>query len=269
VAQNGILATFEVDCQPPLGLISIDTDLASPKALLRQLRESEMARMELSRRMINAQEADRIRISRELHDDIGQSLAVLKVQMLRGVEPPYGEDPTRLADLEEFAGRLDAIISKVSRLSHGLHSSALEFLGLSAATKSHCVECAQQLGFPIRCYCEGVPGDLDKTVALAFFRILQEGIHNALKHSQATNMQVKLIGANRELRLEISDDGVGFAVEAERRGTGLGLISMRERACLIGGQCEVCSSPGKGTRIVVRAPIPPRRLDTHAELASR
>jgi signal transduction histidine kinase len=260
LVQNGVLATWEVDRKPPRGLIAIDSNVTASKTLRRQLKESEMARIELSRRMINAQEADRIRISRELHDDIGQSLAVLKIQMLRGTEPTSGESQSRLGNLDEFAGRLDAIITKVSRLSHNLHSSALEFLGLSAAATSHCDECSQQLGFPIRFHCEGIPGDLDKTMALAFFRILQEGIHNALKHSHATSMKVSITGTNRDLNLEISDDGVGFDAEAERFGKGLGLISMRERACLIGGHYTVHSSPGCGTRISVYAPLPSRNV---------
>ncbi len=258
MAQKGSLATWEVDRKPHRGPVSIDNGVASSMTLRRQLEESEMARMELSRRMINAQEADRVRLSRELHDDIGQSLAVLKIRMLRSGELLSHHGEGRPADLKDLAETLDAIITKVSRLSHDLHSSALEFLGLSAAANRHCIECSQHLGFPIRFHCEGVTGDLDKTLALAFFRILQEGIHNALKHSHATSMQVRLISTNRNLNLEISDDGVGFDVEAERFGTGLGLISMRERIYLIGGHCTIHSSPGCGTRINVRAPLPPR-----------
>ncbi len=260
MAHNGNLATWAVDRQPPFGLVSIDKTVSSSNALRRQLKESEVARMELSRRMIDAQEADRTRISRELHDDIGQSLAVLKIQMLRSGGPASDHREGTAVDLTELAGRVDAIISKIGRLSHDLHSSALEYLGLSAAVRTHCLECSQQLGFPIQCHCEGVADDLDKTLALAFFRILQEGIHNALKHSHASSMQVSIIGAKRELRLEISDDGVGFDVDAVRFGAGLGLVSIRERIYLAGGQCSIHSSPGRGTRIKVSAPLPSRNI---------
>lgn len=258
MAQNGSLANWEVGRKPHCDPIPMDNVVPSSITLRRQLKESEMARMELSRRMINAQEADRIRLSRELHDDVGQSLAVLKIQMLRSGEPASDHREGRSPDLAELARTLDAIITKVSRLSHDLHSSALEFLGLSAAVKRHCLECSQHLGFPIQSHCEGVTGDLDKTMALAFFRILQEGIHNALKHSHATSMQVRITGTNRDLNLEISDDGVGFDVEAARFGTGLGLISMRERIYLMGGHCTIHSAPGRGTRINVSAPLPLR-----------
>jgi signal transduction histidine kinase len=258
MAHNGNLATWAVDSRLPHGLMPMEDSVTSSRALRRQLKESEAARLELSRRMINAQEADRTRLARELHDDIGQSLAVLKIQMLRSGERTSDNPGGGPPDLKELAGRLDPIINKVSSLSHDLHSSALEYLGLAAAVKSHCLECSRQLEFPIRCHCEGVSDELDKTLTLTFFRILQEGIHNALKHSHATSMQVRMIGTNRDLNLEISDDGVGFNVEAVRFGTGLGLISIRERIHLAGGQCILHSSPRHGTRINVSAPLPPR-----------
>ncbi len=243
MAHNGIFATWEGGCQQPRGVASCGNDLTSPEKLHRQLRESEMARMELSRRLINAQEADRTRLSRELHDDIGQSLSILKVRMLQCVRSAFDHPERAPSDLEELAESLDAVIDKVSRFSHDLHSSSLEFLGLAAAVHRHCMECSQRLGFPIRCHCQGSEEDLDNTVALAFFRIVQEGIQNAIKHSRATNMLVRIIRMKRLLSLEISDDGIGFDIKAQKNGKGLGLISMRERAFLIGGRCRVISSP--------------------------
>ncbi len=269
MAHNGIFATWEEDCQQPRGVASCGNDLTSSKKLHRQLRESEMARMEVSRRLINAQEADRTRLSRELHDDIGQSLAILKVRMLQCVRSA-SDHPERVPSvLEELAESLDAVIYKVSRFSHDLHSSSLEFLGLAAAVHRHCMECSQRLGFPIRCDCQGLEKDLDNTLAVALFRIVQEGIQNAIKHSRATNMLVRIIRMNRVLSLEISDDGIGFDVEAKKNGTGLGLISMRERACLIGGRCRIRSSPGRGTHIVVHAPIPPVGGSSHSGIFTR
>jgi signal transduction histidine kinase len=95
---------------------------------------------------------------------------------------------------------------------------------------------------------------------LAFLRVLQEGMHNAMKHSGAKSMTVRLTCSDHELGLEIKDDGVGFDVEAARLAVGLGLISMRERIHLIGGKFEIWSSPGQGTRITVGAPIVNKRL---------
>jgi len=265
LVHDGFLAPSEVDCLPFPSVALFRDNLTSLQRLREQLQESEAARVELSRRMISAQEADRTRISRELHDDIGQSLAILKIQMFRFGQPKLDQQGNTLADLDELAARLDTIISKVGLLSRDLHSSALEFLGLAAAAKSHCVQLSEDLRMPIRCYCEGVERNLDNTVALAFFRIVQEGVHNAIKHSRATNIQVRIIGENRHLSLEISDNGVGFVLEKDGIRGGLGLISMRERACLIGGNCKILSSPGHGTRIVVFAPITPSELENRAE----
>jgi signal transduction histidine kinase len=220
----------------------------------RRLQASEVARNELSRRMMDAQEAERTRISRELHDDIGQSLAILKIQMVVA-EAAACDHPERMRPcLHEFADRLDAIIRKVNRLSHDLHSSELEYLGLAAALESHCRERSAQLSIPIQCHCTNVEKEVDSAIALAFLRIAQEAIHNAVKHSRATTIVVRLNGCGRYLNLEIFDDGMGFDINATRLSPGLGLISMRERIHLIGGEFNIFSTPGQGTRIKALAP---------------
>ncbi len=160
-----------------------------------------------------------------------------------------------MPSLVDLATKLDAITHKVSRLSHGLHSSALEFLGLAAAVQSHCLECSQQLRIPIDCQCDQVEKKLDGIMALSFLRVVQEALHNAAKHSRAKNITVRLNGAGQHLSLEIRDDGGGFDLEAARLAAGLGLISMRERIHLIGGEFDIISSPGNGTLITARAPI--------------
>jgi signal transduction histidine kinase len=205
---------------------------------------------------MSAQEADRTRIARELHDDIGQSLAILKIQMLRAGQPISGDPGKTHADLKELAGKLETIIQKVSRLSHDLHSPELEFMGLAVAVKSHCRECSEQFRIPIHCHCDKGDKKLDSVIALAFLRVVQEAIHNATKHSRARSIVVRLKFSDRDLSLEISDDGVGFDIEATRLAAGLGLISMRERIHLIGGGFNIISSPGNGTRIMARVPIP-------------
>jgi PAS domain S-box-containing protein len=243
------------DAATPRRLILVAKDVTFLKLATKELHDSELARDELSRRVLNAQEADRTRIARELHDDIGQSLAVLKIQMLRAGQPVSGHPGKRHADLIELSGRLDEITHKVSRLSHGLHSSTLEFLGLAAAVESHCLECSQQLRIPVDCQCDQVRKELDGIMALSFLRVVQEALHNAAKHSRAKNIVVRLNGSDHRLSLEIYDDGVGFDMKTARLAAGLGLISMRERIHLIGGEFDIDSSPGNGTRITARAPI--------------
>jgi len=240
----------------PYTFAATANDVAALEQVRRRLQASELARNELSRRMMDAQEADRARIARELHDDIGQSLAILKIQMLRAGQPISGDPERTHADLKELTGKLDTIIQRVSHLSHGLHSSELEFMGLAAALKSHCRECSEQLRIPIQCQCDEVEKTLNSIVGLAFLRVVQEALHNAAKHSRAGSIMVRLNGSDRELRLEIYDDGVGFDLEATKLAAGLGLISMRERIHLIGGEFHITSSPGNGTRVVARVPVP-------------
>lgn len=246
----------------PRSLTAVARDITFLKRAERDLHDSELLRDDLSRRMMGAQEADRTRIARELHDDIGQSLAVLKIQMLRAGQPVSGRPEMMHASLNDLAVKLETIINKVSRLSHNLHSSELELLGLSVAVKSHCRECSEQMGIPIRCFCNQLDTKLNSVIALAFLRVLQEGMHNAVKHSCAKNITVQLTGSKDDLSLEISDDGVGFDIEEAKLAVGLGLISMRERIHLIGGDFEISSRLGKGTKIKARAPIVPRMLDT-------
>ena len=240
----------------PRSLTVVAKDITSYKWADQELHNSELARDELSRRIVSAQEADRTRIARELHDDIGQSLAILKIQMLRAGQPVSGDPKKTHAGLRELAGELDAIAQRVTRLSHGLHSSVLEYLGLAAAVKSHCRECSEQLRIPIECQCDKVDQKLDSVIALAVLRVVQEAIHNATKHSRAKGIAVRLKFSGQDLNLEVSDDGVGFNIKAARLAEGLGLISMRERIHLVGGEFNIVSSPGKGTRIIARVPIP-------------
>jgi PAS domain S-box-containing protein len=239
----------------PRSLTAVAKDITFLKRTEQELRDAEVVRDDLSRKMMTAQEADRTRIARELHDDIGQSLAILKIQMLRAGQPVSGHPEMMHASLKDLSVKLEKIINKVTRLSHNLHSSELELLGLVAAVKSHCRECSEQLRIPIHCSCNHLQEKLDSVIALAFLRVLQEGLHNAVKYSIAKSITVRLMGSDRDLSLEIYDDGVGFDVEGAKLAAGLGLISMRERIHLIGGEFQIWSRPGQGTRITARAPI--------------
>ncbi len=239
----------------PRSLTAVAKDITFLKQAEQDLRDSEVARDELGRRMMNAQEADRTSIARELHDDIGQSLAVLKIQMLRVGQPVSGHPELAHANLRDLSVKLEKIINKVSRLSHNLHSSELELLGLAVAVKGHCRECSEQLDIPIHCSCDHLEEKLDGMIALALLRVLQEALHNIVKHSGAKSVTVRLTRSDSDLGLEIRDDGVGFDVEAARLAAGLGLISMRERINLISGEFKILSSPGQGTTITARAPI--------------
>jgi PAS domain S-box-containing protein len=238
-------------------LLATVVDLTSLREAEAALRESETARHELARRLTNAQEKERTRIARELHDDIGQSLAILRIQMLRAGQPVSGMIGKRHPTIPQLCDNLKLLAEKVSRISHQLHSSELEYLGLAVAVQSHCREFAEKYKIPVECTCARIPEDLDSLLALSLLRIVQEALHNCGKYSQAKSIQVALEGSVDELSLLISDDGVGFDLEEAKMAAGLGLISMRERIHLAGGEFKVIAEPGQGTCIVARVPLPP------------
>ncbi len=236
-------------------LFAIVIDTTALRASEEALRESETARHELARRLTNAQEKERTRIARELHDDIGQSLAILRIQMLRAGQPVSGMIGKRHPTIPQLCDNLKMLAEKVSRISHQLHSSELEYLGLAVAVQSHCREFSEKYKIPVECTCTGIPEELDDLVALSLLRIVQEALYNAGKYSRAKLIQVALEGSDTDLSLLISDDGVGFDPEEAKLAAGLGLISMRERSYLAGGEFKIVSEPGQGTCIMARVPV--------------
>jgi PAS domain S-box-containing protein len=237
-------------------MLAIVEDITGLQFAERALEEAETARRELARRLTTAQEKERTRIARELHDDIGQWLAILRIQMLRAGQPVSGMIGKRHPTVPELCDQLKALTEKVSRLSHQLHSSELEYVGLAAAIESHCREFSQQYKMAVECSCEDMPKDMDGLLALSILRIVQEALHNCAKHSQAKSIQVAVHGSTSELSLLIADDGVGFDPEGAKLAAGLGLISMRERVHLAGGEFKITSQPGEGTCIAARIPLP-------------
>jgi PAS domain S-box-containing protein len=219
-------------------------------------KRAEMERTDLSRRLMTAQEAERTRIARELHDGIGQSLALLGIQMQRASQPIALRLGKKNPGMQELCAKLKDIGNQVSQLSHRLHSSELEFLGLAVAVKSLCREFSEQYHLKVECACHDIPADLDNEIALCFVRICQEALHNVAKHSHASVVWVELSGIGNELTLAILDDGVGFEMNQARKTAGLGMVSMRERMHLIGGEFTISSKPGGGgTKLQAKAPL--------------
>ncbi len=212
-------------------------------------------------RLIEAQEQERTRIARELHDDIGASLAILGIEMLRAGQPVSGSPERRHPGIPEIYEKMQEIASRVSRLSHRLHSPALEYFGLAQAIRLECREFSDQYRIKVECSCNDVPAKTDPIVALSILRVLQEALRNACKHSSAGKITVEATAAPAEISLEVSDDGIGFDVEKGRLAAGLGLISMRERMRLTGGEFAIWSQPGQGTRVSCRAPLTPQETN--------
>jgi signal transduction histidine kinase len=209
----------------------------------------------IRRRLIQAQEEERARIARELHDDINQRVALLAIE-LKELEEGLPESASATRDqLRRISGGLSDVASSIQALSHRLHSSKLEYLGIVSAVSSLCKELCEQHGVEIDFRSEGIVGRIPPEIALCLFRVLQEALQNALKHSGVRQFGVNLLGTSDEIQLAVSDNGRGFEEQAPTSRSGLGLISMRERIQLVNGEFSIESTPGRGTTVHARVPL--------------
>jgi PAS domain S-box-containing protein len=218
-------------------------------------RSAEAAARNLSGRLIHAQEAERMRIARELHDDLSQSLALLAVELdMLGQKPPATS--TKVSErMQELSTQVRNLSSGVHRLSHELHPAKLEQLGLEAAVRGFCKEFGLAHQFAVDLVVHDVPRVLPAEIALCLYRIVQEGLQNVVKHSGATMATVKLTADENEICLEILDEGSGFDSAATSGAGSLGVVGMHERVRLVQGQISIVSHQDEGTRIEVRVPL--------------
>jgi PAS domain S-box-containing protein len=219
-------------------------------------KRAEEALKYLGSRLIAAQEDERKRVARELHDDLNQRMAVLSIELEQ-----LGEKIERPFSLRKRVSKLQLQAQEIStdihRLSYKLHPSKLDHLGLAAALKTLCDELSlMQSGKPrVHFHQSGLPADLSKDVTLCLFRIAQEGLRNCVKYSGAELVQVVLTKTDHSIRLSVTDNGCGFDTRSELMERGLGFISMQERLRLVGGEINVFSQPRRGTRIDVSIPL--------------
>ena len=217
----------------------------------RELRASFERIRDLGGRLLNAQETERARIARELHDDISQQVILLSIDLELLVKGRA--DPARLAG--EALSRAQSLAKSVHDLSHRLHPARLRLVGLVAALEGLQHDLSTS-GIPIAFAHDGVPSMLPPDVMVCVFRTVQEAVQNALKYSRAHQISIRLIGSTDQLALTVADDGVGFDVDAAW-GRGLGLISMGERLETIDGTIAIRSTPGAGTTVEVVVPLHP------------
>ena len=215
-----------------------------------------------SRKLIEAQEQERARIARELHDDISQRLALFAVEMEQLKDLPSNEIPIRL---EKMRITIMEILSDVQALSHELHYSYLEYLGIVPAMKNFCQEFAKRQKVEVEFGTLNVPPSISSDISLCLFRVLQETLHNAAKHSGVNRFRVQLRGTSDEIHLTVSDSGAGFDPEAAVKSHGLGLTSMKERLHLVKGEISIDSRPEHGTTIHAHVPLRP---DSGSKLAA-
>jgi signal transduction histidine kinase len=250
-------------------------DVTERKEAEAALRTSELALrstnaeiQDLAGRLIAAQEDERARIARDLHDDMGQKLALLtiEIEQLRRLTPL----PDGCVDrIRQISDRAAEIAGDMHRLSYQLHPTKLEALGLVPSIQSVCRDVTQQHGVQVEFRHQFVPPELDPEIALCLFRIVQESLRNVVRHSGARRALVQITGSRGELRLHVADQGRGFDVDGMGRA-GLGLVSMRERVKFVGGEIVIRSAPSAGTRIGVRVPCASARsTDEFDEAAER
>lgn len=227
----------------------------------------EEAIQDLSGRLIGAQERERSRIARELHDDINQQVAMLAIE-IQGLLRLLPDESSSQAKkkINALWEKTYALSTDIQDLSHQLHSTKLEHLGITAALRGLCEEFSAQHNIEAHFEFRQVPAAVDSEIALSLFRVAQESLHNVAKHSHAKQVRVELIRADSGLLLRISDDGVGFDMNVRQSNTGLGLISMNERMRLVGGTFLLTSRKSLGTQ--VEAVIPMCQRNIAAEAAS-
>jgi PAS domain S-box-containing protein len=243
-----------------MGYVGSCVDITERKA-------SEQSLEELSGRLIAGQEAERTRIARDLHDDLSQRLALLSIGLGRlWKKRPESEEDQRIVTRGLWE-QTKELASDVHRLSHQLHSSKLEHVGLSPTLRGLCEELSEKYVIRMEFKEYGVATEIPKDVALCLFRIAQEALSNVAKYSHAAQAQVELWHAQNETQLRIADAGVGFDPALKRADAGIGLVSMRERLRLIGGVLSVQSAPGAGTEI--RATVPLHTAAKHASASAQ
>ena len=226
------------------GFVGSASDVSDQK-----LAQEALAKM--GGKLIEAQEKERTRIARELHDDICQRLALLSLE-LDQVAPGVNGSATHIADIRRHCSE---ICADVQALSHELHSSKLDYLGVVAAISSLCRGLSEQQNVDVAFTEENIPDSLPRDVSLCLFRVAQEALHNAVKYSGTNQFSVDLRATANDIRLEIRDTGSGFDLEKARGNGGLGLMSMQERVHMVHGTFSIQSNADCGTTIVANVPL--------------
>jgi signal transduction histidine kinase len=251
------ILSFRVD--DPLNVVAIiaflTVSLVITRLVSRVHKLADEALSSVSHRVIDSEKQERQRIAKDLHEDIGQRLTLLAIEIEQ-----FKKDSSNQAS--EAGSRVDAvwkqtlgILADVKTSAHELHSPRLEYLGLAEVMRSFCTEFGERKSLKIDFKSHGLPSLVPQDISLCLFRVLQEALHNAVKHSGVRQFDVQLHGTSDEIHLTVSEDGAGFNLEAARKGSGLGLKRMQERLKLVKGILSIDSQPKRGTNIHARVPL--------------
>ncbi|HKT51116.1 MAG TPA: PAS domain S-box protein [Candidatus Angelobacter sp.] len=231
------------------------TRIVGMAADITERKQAEEALALAKRKLIEAQEEERTRIARELHDDIGQRLALLTIELeqLELNSPRFSSEFSQ--SVAALGQQAKDIANDIQSLSHELHSAKLEYLGITAAVRGFCRDFAKNQRVNIDCEINDLPAEVEPAVSLCLFRVLQEALHNSLKHSGAGHFEVRLWSTKDKIHLTIRDSGAGFDRNRFGQSRGLGLISMEERVKLLKGKFSIESKPHRGTTVHVQVPV--------------
>jgi PAS domain S-box-containing protein len=257
-AHGDVRLAAEAEAPPPvhLSISAFDGAFAVLVRDVSERRQDEAERLQLVRRLMDVQESERRRVARELHDQFGQQLSALTLKLAtlrrdRGRRTQFGEE---LAPLERIAQQLGADLDQlVSRL----RPPALDDLGLLAALEEYVRRWSEEVGIHAELHAQGLEaGGLSSDTETALYRIVQEALNNVVKHSQAKHVALLLDQGADRVSLIIEDDGIGFDAEQRFPSYRFGVTGMRERTALLAGTFDIESSPGRGTTLAVRIPLP-------------
>lgn len=248
--------------------VSFVTDITVRRRADAALRNSEQQLRALAQNLLTAQEDERRRLSRELHDDVTQRLAFISIELGKLTGETSGLDPKAQAHIRTLQELTLEMSNEVRRISHGLHPSVIEDFGLSIALEGFCQEFGQAKA--INVVFDGFVDDarLDPPGATCLYRVAQESLRNAVVHGHATDVRVELKEDDKSIQLRIRDNGIGFTAEEARGHTGLGLISMRERIQSFQGTLTTTSYTGQGTEVAASIPVAGGRRDLGLNSAS-
>jgi signal transduction histidine kinase len=253
-SQSKVWNALKRFAKPAAAVLLIESFVAvSAASFLKHRKRNKPAALSLSGKLIQAIEDERRRIARELHDDIGQRLSLVSVQLdslkRHAAQGSLGYE----TDLEDLFRELATLVTDVHDLSHSLHSAKLENLGLEAALAELCLRVSRRQGLETKFVSENLPKDLDPDVALCLYRVAQEGLSNVVKHSGASQALVKIAFEGGLLKMQIIDQGIGYT--ATDGAPGLGFATMRERLVAVAGTLSITSEPGLGTTVRAQAPV--------------
>ena len=228
-------------------MLGVNMDITERKTAAEQLRA-------LSASLISAQEQERRRISRELHDDLTQRLCLMAIDLgkLSSQPPPQSDLTEELRFLQERAVQSAEL---TRHIAHELHPSILDDLGIETALRSYCEEVARREGIEVEFASRGLPQAIKRETASCLYAVAQESLLNIMKHARASRVVVSLAGGNASIHLSIADDGVGLASDPKTAAVGLGIVNMRERARWVNGEFSIESQPGHGACVTVVVPI--------------